>query len=207
MQIFDHTAKPMKLWSYMISVATLRGSFRSCGDRGVIFCQKCAEEGRVSLFNHDNSSARAHAAAAKHEGGLVAIGNFRALLAEVVQKMVALHYWPIHTVEHPVMREYLGEGTLGKAHLKAMIDRLYELVVTEIGTRIAREEFLGMETDSWSRFGLSLFGLVALGRCSLVVGCRGPSRPDPFGAIAGDSRGRRDGTLPHRHNEDRWMGN
>jgi hypothetical protein len=28
-------------------------------------------------------------------------------------------------VEHPVVRKYLGEGTLGKHHLQVMIERLY----------------------------------------------------------------------------------
>jgi hypothetical protein len=140
------------------------GTFGRCL-AGVIFCQKCAAEGKISVFNHDKSSARAHAAAAKHEDpGLIPIDIFRSVLAKLVQKMVALDYWPIHTVEHPVMRQYLGEGTLGKSHLNGMIDRLYDLVIGEISVRIAHEEFLGMETDSWSRFGLSMFGLVALGR-------------------------------------------
>jgi hypothetical protein len=136
----------MRLWPCIIGFKTMPGS-----------------AGKLSIFSNDDSSARAHAAAARHNGGGVAIEVFRSLLAELIESMVAIDYWPVSTVEHPLVRKYLGDGTPGKEHLNTMIERLYEWVVIEVAQRIGREEFLSMLSDSWSRFGLSMFGLVALG--------------------------------------------
>jgi hypothetical protein len=63
--------------------------------------------------------------------GIVSIENFSALLAELIESMVAVDYWSIHTVGHPEVGKYLGEGTLGN-HSAGLIlhpQRRYDLVV------------------------------------------------------------------------------
>jgi hypothetical protein len=164
MQICDHTARPMPLCPYIIGFNTLLGSVGGC-ERRMAICQKCAAVGKLALFCRDASSARAHVAAEKHDSGGVPIDIFRSLLTEVIEDLVALDYWPIHTVEHPVMRKYLGDGTLGKHHLNGIINSIYGW--GEIGRRIGEEEFVAILSDSWSRFGLSMFGMVALGKTAI----------------------------------------